>query len=73
MAVSEITTSQSPAGEISIIGRAHGALNAVVVMNDRSWFFKQFITQQQFDDYAAENSLVVKEEADDQNNHSEER
>lgn len=58
--MSEIST---PQGEL-IIGRViHGAaMNCMIVPYDdpEGWYFQQFITQGQIDDYALKHNLVIK-------------
>lgn len=48
-------------GKIEIRGRVHGAINAIVFMFDapQDWEFKQFVSQEELEQYAAEHQLVV--------------
>lgn len=48
-------------GEIRVTGMAHGAVNAMVInFADREdWEFKQFLSQEQMDDFAAANSYQI--------------
>ena len=55
--------STGPEGRIRIIGKVHGAMNAVVEYGDdpEGWEFKQFISQDQLDAFASANNLSIVE------------
>ena len=56
----EIATPRQPQGSIKIVGKTHGALNCIVTPADGSqWFFKQFVTEDEFDRYVSEYGLTV--------------
>lgn len=50
-------------GEIKIVGPIHGgvAMNTLVMFyaDPSDWFFKQFVSQTEFDQYVRDNSLVI--------------
>lgn len=51
-------------GTVEIVGVVHGgALNCLVVPHDNpaDWVFKQFVSRQELEQYAAENLYMVKE------------
>lgn len=49
-------------GEVTIVGTAHGAINTQVIFyEDPEYFeFKQFLTQEQLEQFATANNLIVK-------------
>lgn len=48
-------------GKIELAGKVHGALNGVVTFYDdpENWVMKQFVSQEQLEQYAKENDLMV--------------
>jgi hypothetical protein len=44
---------------------AHGALNTLVTSPSGEWFFKQFISQNQLDQFALAHSLVIVKEQEE--------
>lgn len=61
-----------PQGTVKITGKAHGALNTVVVPSDGSqWYFKQFVDPEELFQFARTYQLVITGELpNDDNNHS---
>lgn len=56
-----IATPLPPNGRIKVVGKAHGALNCVVTPADNpaDWYFKQFISQEEFDAYVLKYRLII--------------
>ncbi len=54
-------TSTPPAGELREAGKAHGVPNFTLIWYDdpSDWEFKQFVTQEQLEQFAAENNLLI--------------
>ena len=58
-----MSETSTPRGEIRIVGVVHGAINARVLLTDGEWWFSQFLSLNQLEEFAVENSLtIVKEE-----------
>ena len=55
-----------PGGSLRIVGKAHGAINAIVTpANDAGgWFFHQFVSQQELEEYISRYNLTM-ERSDD--------
>ncbi len=62
MDVFEITT---PRGEVRVLGKAHGAINALVSSNEGEWFFKQFLTMEMLENFALDHNLVIVKEQEE--------
>lgn len=59
----EIAIPRQSQGSIKIVGKAHGALNCIVTPADGSqWFFKQFVTETEFDKYTSDYGLTIVQE-----------
>lgn len=62
MATGELETS-TPQGEIRIGPLIYGAaMNCLVVPRDGNWYFKQFISTEEVEQFAAEYNLTIVEE-----------
>jgi hypothetical protein len=50
-------------GKIELAGKVHGALNGVVTFYDDpdNWLMKQFVSQEQLEQFAKENQLMIVE------------
>ncbi len=51
-----------PQGQLEFKNIVHGAQNYLLTWFDdpENWEFKQFVSQEQLDEFAAENNLIVK-------------
>ncbi len=60
----EIATQRPSGGTIKITGKAHGALNCIVVPADKpeDWGFKQFVTEDEFYDFVEKHNLAIQGE-----------
>ena len=58
-----MSETNTPHGEIRVVGMVHGAINARILLTDGEWWFSQFLSQKQLEDFALEHNLtIVKEE-----------
>lgn len=59
--IQEIAIIPPPSGVIRMVGKVHGALNTVVVPSEdeSQWFFKQFVSQTELEEYARKYNLTV--------------
>lgn len=50
-------------GKIEIAGKVHGAMNGVVTLYEdpENWLMKQFVSQEQLEQFARENQLIIVE------------
>lgn len=65
MDTSETNTAQVLQGDLIVTGTIHGhALNCTVVPYEdpKEWFMVQFVSQQQLDDYARDNLLLIQDQ-----------
>lgn len=48
-------------GKIEFAGKVHGAINTIVTFfaHKEEWFFKQFVSQEELEQYARENQLQI--------------
>lgn len=48
-------------GKIEMAGSVHGAMNGVVTLYacPEEWFMKQFVSQEQLEEFARDNQLMV--------------
>ena len=62
-----IVTPRKPGGSIRVVGKAHGAINCVVVPADdySGWFFQQFVSRVEMDDFIERHNLVLESNSDD--------
>lgn len=56
-----MSETSTPAGRLRVVGKVHGALNAIIEWagDSEDWEFKQFISQEQLDSFATENNLLI--------------
>lgn len=56
-------TNTTPDGRIRLVGKVHGVVNTMIEWADdpEGWSFKQFVSQEQLDAFAAENNLIILE------------
>lgn len=61
-----IATPLPPGGSIRIVGKAHGAINCIVTPADDAggWFFRQFVSQVELDEYISRYNLVLERNDD---------
>ena len=59
----EIVTPRTPGGSLRTVGKAHGAINCIVTPADdvAGWFFKQFVSAQEMEDYVSKYNLIVEQ------------
>ena len=52
----------TPAGELRPAGKVHGVPNYILSWYDdpSDWEFKQFISQEQLEQFATENNLIIR-------------
>jgi hypothetical protein len=64
----EIATKRPSGGIIKIVGKAHGALNCILVPADNpdNWGFKQFVTEEEFDEFVVKYNLTVQRMQDEE-------
>lgn len=65
----EIVTPRERGGSIRIVGKAHGAINCIVTPAEDSggWFFKQFVSRTELEDYVTKFNLVMEATDEEQN------
>lgn len=59
--MADTLATSTPQGELRYVGKVHGALNFHVMWYDdpEDWQFKQFVSQEQLEKFAAENNLTI--------------